>query len=210
MPVELTHDFRLGIQLSDAHATADFGRWVFCNWLSERPRWSDWATDWNKYDPDAVRLYLERQGFARLKPADFRLAIQLADAGGMTDFGNPVLTPWVTEIGSTAAPFATDQVFTSGHWSDFAFDGNKYDPDAIRIAIIWRDWPTTVTEYRLIDMRVGIQLVDAAGMADLGDPQYTPWLGDGGGISNWAMDRNRYDFDGVRLGLEVRLENLNR
>jgi hypothetical protein len=205
---KIIHDFRVGIQLADDKGRKEAGAFRYSNWMSERPRWSGWATDANRYDPDAVRLHLERKGWLRIESADFRFIIQAADGGGLTEFGIPRFTPWASEIGASAEPGSDEMVFNTD-WSDFAYDSNQYDPDALRIALQWRRWPSNVTELELIDLRFGLQLVDNKGRSELGDARYTPWLGDGGGFSGWAMDENKYDFDGVRIGMEVRLKKVS-
>jgi len=33
--------------------------------------------------------------------------------------------------------------------------------------------------------------------------QWTPWAGEGGGVSPWAFDSNAFDPDGYAVGIEV-------
>jgi hypothetical protein len=61
------------------------------------------------------------------------------------------------------------------------------------------------SNFELADLRVGIQLFDQGGTNEAGDPQFTPWLSEGGGWSAWAMDANIYDFDGAVLILEAKV-----
>ena len=118
-------------------------------------------------------------------------SFQVADQGGTSGFGPKQYTPWASEV--------TDG---NGGWSEVALDADAYDPDAVRIKLQTRDWPSPRT---LKDIRIGIQLYDFAG-TQAGPIVYTPWATEGGGWSPWALDLDGYDPDGVKLKLEVRVE----
>lgn len=49
------------------------------------------------------------------------------------------------------------------------------------------------------NFRFGIQLIDNKGRSEQGSLQVTPFLVDGGGVSDWAFDANKFDPDGARL-----------
>ncbi len=126
MAGNMINDFRVGIQLSDDKSRNQVGIMRYTNFVSESPRWSDWATDTNKYDPDAARLHLERKGGSKVESVDIRFAIQASDKAGLSQFGIVRYTPWASEIGVSAYQCSGQREFESGHWSDFAFDENQY------------------------------------------------------------------------------------
>lgn len=119
---------------------------------------------------------------------DFKVCIQLSDqatSGG--DAGEERCTRWASDLSAK---------------SDWAYDGNKYDPDAIRVKV-----EANTAEPELLlrdkDLRLGIRLTDNNGQED-GPIQYTPWASEGGGWSPYALDANGYDFDGVQVWIETR------
>lgn len=195
MPVSTVHDFNLGIQLADRASRGQIGAAKYCNYLSDREYWSDWATDADRYDPDAIRIHLQvlTWRYLRAQAVDFRIGIQFADDAGSGDFGIRQFTPWASE---------------GGGWSSMAGDDDEYDPDAVRIIIQRRRWPSTRSAQQLKDMRIGLQLADWGGTGDFGLEMFTPWLSNGGGWSEWVMDRDKYDFDTAKVCLEVRLEQV--
>lgn len=180
--------FRLGLQAADGGGTTQFGPIHYTDVVGSGRNWTPWVMDANKYDPDALRIALEIEP-ARMNPSlDFRIGIQAADRAGTAQLGPVQYTPWASQ---------------GGGWSETAFDANEFDPDAFRIMIDYRPWP--LPQKQLIDLRVGLRMVDNRG-ADVGNPEYTPWLNDGGGFSDWALDSNAYDPDGFAVRLEVKFK----
>ncbi|MFC1582177.1 hypothetical protein ACFL4W_01430 [Planctomycetota bacterium] len=181
-------DLRVGLQAIDKKGTAQKGKKRYSGWAAAGGGWSDWAMDSNKYDPDGLRVGLDSNTSGSLAGKDIRLGIQLADIAAKQQKGPKEYTPWASD---------------GGGWSDWAFDANKYDPDAFRVNIETRDWPSAK---KLKDIRIGVQLIDHGGSSQEGDKEYSPWLKAGGGWSKWAFDANKYDPDGLRIKLDVNLE----
>ena len=129
---------------------------------------------------------------------DFCVGVQLCDGNAGENIGNAVYTPYLSE---------------GGGWSVWAGDSNFFDPDGLSISLIGRqnDAFKESEEFILrdIDIRLCIQLTDYAlderGNQEFeGDSQCTPWSSEEGGWSEWAGDSNFYDFDAVRVALEIR------
>ncbi|MFC3034507.1 hypothetical protein ACFOEE_18545 [Pseudoalteromonas fenneropenaei] len=178
------YDFRIGVQVLD-DAGRDPGRVEYTGYLtSGSVTQTDWVTDRDAYDPDAIKLHLSvLKGVPNNK--DFRLAIQAADKRGNGDFGYWQYTPWASE---------------GGGWSGFAFDADRYDPDAVRLKIETRNWQVPAA---LQDFRIGLRVADKKG-SDIGESTFTPWASQGGGWTDLAVDSDSYDFDGWEVKLEVR------
>lgn len=122
-------------------------------------------------------------GSSSVTITDFQVCVQLSDYG---DSGGPET--------------CTLPVSASQDWSDWAYDSNKYDPDAVRINV---EPASTVIQLDHTDVRLWVQLEDARGQ-DNGLAQPTPWASEGGGWSLYAIDGNGYDFDGLRVKIETR------
>lgn len=178
------YDFRIGVQVLD-DAGRDPGRVEYTGYLSSGAvTQTDWVTDRDAYDPDAIKMHLSvLKGIPTNK--DFRLVIQTADKGGRGDFGYWQPTPWASE---------------GGGWSGLAFDTDRYDPDAVRLKIETREWQAPVA---LRDFRIGLRVADHKG-SDIGEATFTPWASQGGGWTGLAVDSDSYDFDGWEVKLEVR------
>lgn len=117
----IDYDFRVAIQLADAHGTRDFGSVRYTPWASEGGGWSAWAADTDWYDYDVVRLKIETRPMQNLLIKDFRLAVQLTDHGtNPRHSGAAKYTSWFSQ---------------GGHQSDCAGDSDYYDADAIRIRL---------------------------------------------------------------------------
>lgn len=126
-------DFRVCVQLSDYASTRD-GQTVTggvglerCTpYVSEGGGWSSWARDSNSYDFDAARIRIQEREtqLQGIEVDDVRFAIQLSDDGCSKGFGPVKTTPWFSAM--VLDPFQE-------HWTDWAHDSNKYDPDCMRI-----------------------------------------------------------------------------
>lgn len=173
--------FRVGIQLSDARATSQFGVEEFTNNVKFGNSVSQWAGDANDWDPDAVRLNLETNPGDPLVDRDFRIGAQAMDQKRY--IGEIRYTPWASQGGGE---------------SETVTDNNSWDPDEYRLFLETRSWPSSAT---LVDFRLSVTAIDEG---QRGVRAFTPWAGQGGGRSPWALDTNQYDFDGIILGLEVR------
>jgi hypothetical protein len=142
------------------------------------------ATDENYHDPDGAAIFLETR--PPELPRGWELCVILSEHIGLEPFASGDLE-------------CTGDVYSPGmYWSDWAFDQNAYDPDAIQLGLL----ENSVTSFviRDLDVRLWVQVIDAG---DVGEAQATPWASEGGGWSPMAMDPNSYDFDGVRVGIEV-------
>lgn len=175
-------NFRVGIQAMDKGTQV--GDIEFTNYASFGASCSPWAGDTNTYDPDGVSVALQNAPRGLLGAKDFRIGVQVTD-NNQSQTGLTQWTPWASAGGGVSA---------------YAFDGNGYDPDQFRICVDVRPMPTNVELY---DFRLSVKVVDR-GTADQGGfRQFTPWSGDGGGSSAFAVDRNSYDPDGIAVGIEV-------
>ncbi|KUJ68519.1 hypothetical protein ACZ90_18195 [Streptomyces albus subsp. albus] len=113
----------------------------------------------------------------------FRVGVQLADAGGASQFGTEQFTRNV-KFGNSSSPWAGD--------------ANGVDPDAVLI-----DLNTTPGDpLNHLDFRIGAQAMDGSG--HYGPVQYTPWASEGGGTSGMVTDDNGYDPDKYRIFLDTR------
>lgn len=185
-------NFSVGIRLAD-HGTKQKGAWYYTKAINEGNNWTNWAFDGDKRDPDAVQVHLRLEDgvYARY---DASIHVQLTDNGTAEKNRGPVLVSrWASE-----EPTLDDV--------EFAFDRDRHDPDGVRVRLYRKEWPPI--ERTWVDVRIGVQLVDAGGAAK-GQPMYTPWSSNGGGKSSWATDPDAYDFDGVAIWLESKLEASN-
>lgn len=150
--------------------------------------WTPWAGDGNFYDPDWIRIWINKQSGLNYKlvDLDFRIAIQLADDHATGGWGAVRYTPWASQ---------------GGGWSSWATDSNAYDFDAVRMRIETRYKPN----FFIKDFRLGIQLTDrGTHSGHRGSVKFTSWFSQGGGQSDCAGDSNYYDPDAVKIKLEVR------
>jgi hypothetical protein len=179
-------NFRVGLQVADEGGAGAEGEPRYSSWAKDAQIWSEWAMDDDQFDPDAVKVALEVEQDNPLPEADFRLEIQAADGGAATGLGPKQFTPWASE---------------GGGWSGFVTDADAFDPDAFRIKVQTRPWTSTRT---IRDLRLAIQLFDNKGK-ELGNiVSYTPWASEGGGWSDYALDRDQFDPDGIKIKTEIR------
>lgn len=113
----------------------------------------------------------------------FRVGIQTVDDGGGTQEGDVEYARYAS-FGGGASP-----------WSN---DANTYDPDGVRLVLDFA--PSGVLRDR--DFRIGAQATDN-GLTRDGPVRWTPWASQGGGPSPYAFDGNRYDPDGIVVGIDV-------
>lgn len=115
-------DFRIAIQLSDrGNSGNNSGAVRYTPWASQGGGWSNWATDSNWKDFDAVRFKIETRPYNGLIVEDVRFGIQVTDKGTNTNYsGAAKYTPWLSQGGGS---------------TDYAGDSNFYDPDAIRVKL---------------------------------------------------------------------------
>jgi hypothetical protein len=191
-------DMRIGVRVADdagqVEGQPEYSSWLLgayasVNWPAAVN--TGWAADPDKYDPDAVCIYLETmQGAPAESPSDFMLCVQVADQipALLYEAGPMECTPWATTSIGTM-------------WSDWAYDPNQEDPDGVRLKLT-EHFPSPTFVLRDVDARLLIQLTDASEGA--GEIQATPWASEGGGWSSYALDPNGYDFDGVRVGIETK------
>jgi len=175
-------NFRVGIQMIDNGN--QIGDAEFTPYANFGGGCSPWAGDTNTYDPDGARIFLSPPPRGGLAGLDFRIGAQATDNNG-SQTGVLQWSPWASAGGGV---------------SPFAFDTNGTDPDQFRVCLEVRPLPEGVV---LTDFRLSIKLVDHRGADQGGVRQFTPWAVDGGGVSPWAYDSNKYDPDGFAVGIEV-------
>jgi hypothetical protein len=179
-------NFRVALQAADEGGAGAEGEARYTPWAKDVSDWSLWASDADHFDPDAVKIILDVEQTNPLPDKDVRLEIQASDGGGTAGLGPKQFTPWASQ---------------GGGWSGPALDSDAADPDSFRIKIQTRPW---MSERTLGDLRLGVQVVDNAGK-DLGEiVGYTPWASEGGGSSDYAVDLDQFDPDGVKVQLDVR------
>lgn len=164
-------DFRFAIQLSDGLIgdTSKYGDIQYTPWASEGGGWSSWASDTNAYDFDAIRIKVETRQNPEFIPSSIFIGFQLTDGDNKKSSRGP-------------------EIFTNSGWSDWAGDGNFYDPDMVRI------FAGAITEPSI---KLGLQLCNGGAGKNTGDIHYTQnseW-------TEWALAANVSDPDGIRLGL---------
>lgn len=181
-------NFLIGLQVADDSGSSAEGEPRYTNKANAPHIWSEWAMDMDQYDPDAVKVGLEVDEPNSLPDRDIRIELQAADGGGSSALGPKQTTPWASE---------------GGGWSGLATDADAYDPDAFRVKIQTRPWMSSRT---IDDLRLGLQLFDSNGR-ELGNSiVFTPWASEGGGWSDYVVDRDEYDPDGLKIKLEVEFE----
>lgn len=182
-------DFKLCLKVWDGNGTTEPGLERCTNFVgSGSNQWSPFAMDANRRDPDALEITLNVNESNTISDKDYRVAIQFADHQSTGEFGNETFTPWTSE---------------GGGWSNWACDANCYDPDAFRIKIESREWPNQNGGVK--NLRVKLQLNDED-YTQPGNVVTTPWLLDGSGTSDLALDATGNDFDAARIGIEVIIE----
>jgi hypothetical protein len=88
-------------------------------WASENGGWSDFASDDNYYDPDAVRVKIEARDYDGLIISNIMVGAWLTDCGISTrKHGEAVFSDWLSGDST---------------WSDWGSDDNWYDPDSYAI-----------------------------------------------------------------------------
>ncbi len=149
--------------------------------------WSHWAGDDNLYDPDWVQVCLALDSYkpTRMVDTDYRLAIQVADDHGTSQFGTVCYTHWAS---------------SGGGWSPWASDANVNKFDVIRIMLQTRPRKNFIVD----DLRIGIQSYDHDRNPHLSPRVFTPWVSEGGGWSGYAGYNSFKNLDEVRICLYTR------
>jgi len=181
-------NFRLGIQVADAAGTSAEGEARYTSWAKDANLSSEFATDLDRFDPDAVRIGLEAEANNPLGDLDFRIGAQAFDQGDGNNVGPVQYTPWASQ---------------GGGWTGLVSDTDGFDPDGFRILVETR--PAT-SDRVLKDMRIGLQMFDDHGSQPGNIIVFTPWSAQGGGWTEYAVDTDAYDPDGLKLKLETRFE----
>jgi hypothetical protein len=176
-------NFRVGIQVADDAGKSAEGEARYTPWAKDNPGSSDFAADLDWFDPDAVRVGLDVEGSNSLGPIDFRLGAQAVDGN---DVGPAQYTPWASQ---------------GGGWTGLVSDTDNFDPDAFRVIVETRPWSGARV---LSDARLGLQLYDNGGQEPGNLVVFTPWASQGGGWTSYAVDRDSFDPDGLKLKLETR------
>lgn len=178
-------NFAVGIQLADKNGTAELGTEQFTKFANFGTSFSLFAGDGNNFDPDVARINLRPAfgGGLLNSNLDFRIGGRARDNNGQ-ELGNAVFTDWASAGGGTTLDVITDT--------------NSFDPDQYQVILETRPLPPGAG---FSDFRLFIIMTDA-GEGD-GFPAFTGWASGGGGQSPFARDRNGFDPDGIRLGLEV-------
>ncbi len=140
--------------------------------------WSAWATDWDGWDPDCVKLYIADN----IPPGtDFQICLETQDDS--IDSGNVECTPWATEVAAG----------TSG-WSSWAADPDKWAYDALHIKVNTRT--STMGGRYVSNYMLGIQNSRATNddcTQGKGTAGYTNDMNAGGGWGDWAPDALKPD-----------------
>lgn len=181
-------NFRLGIQVADGAGLTGEGEARYTAWAKDAGISSEWATDLDRFDPDAVRVGLEVEAGNGLDDLDFRLGAQAFDRGEGNNVGPLQFTPWASQ---------------GGGWTGLVSDTDGFDPDGFRIVVETR--PDTGSRV-LKDMRLGLQMFDGGGTNPGNVIVYTPWTSQSGGWTEYAVDQDAFDPDGLKLKLETRFE----
>ncbi|MEU6148523.1 hypothetical protein ABZ816_00830 [Actinosynnema sp. NPDC047251] len=175
-----TPNFRVGIQFADGGGNYGVGVERLTGPASFGGGGTPWAGDSDNYDPDGALVDLALTPSGVLAGKDFRIGAQARESYGAD---GPVLyTGWASEGGGV---------------TDLVTDSDGYDPDQYRVFLEVRPWSAP---YELTDFRLSIEVVD---QGSSGSPAFTRWASQGGGKSAFALDPDGYDFDGVKIGLEV-------
>jgi hypothetical protein len=181
-------NFRFGIQVADAAGTSSEGEARYTGWAREANLSSEWAADLDRFDPDAVRIGLDVESTRALGDLDFRVGAQAFDQGDGQNVGPVQYTPWASQ---------------GGGWTGLVSDTDGFDPDGFRIIVETR--PAT-TNRVLTDLRLGLQMFDGGGSQPGNVIVYTPWASQGGGWTEYAVDADAFDPDGLKIKLETRTE----
>ncbi len=178
-------DFRVQIRVSDRYP----GGQARMQSTTLANVWSHWIGDENLLDPDFLQIGLALdQGIStKLMDTDYRLAIQVADDQGSSQYGTVRYTPWASE---------------GGGWSAWANDANDYNFDVIRVMLQTRP----MKGFFVGDLRLGIQTYDGNSKPYYSPEQFSPWVRQGGGMSGYAGHDNFGGLDRVRVNLDVRTE----
>lgn len=175
-------DFRIQIRVSDLYpgGEARMQSTVLAN------VWSHWIGDANLFDPDFMQigLALDADAPTKLVDTDYRIAIQIADGQGSSEHGAVRYTPWASE---------------GGGWSTWANDANDYNFDVIRVMLQIRP----LKGFFVTDLRLGIQTYDKNRSPYYSPERFTPWMRQGGGISDYGGHNNFEGLDRVRINLDV-------
>jgi hypothetical protein len=181
-------NFRLGIQVADAAGTSAEGEARYTSWAKDANLSSEFAADLDRFDPDAVRVGLEVEVANPLGELDFRIGAQAFDQAGGTNVGPVQYTPWASQ---------------GGGWTGLVSDSDSFDPDGFRILMETRP----LSSNRILsDLRIGLQMFDGGGSQPGNVIVYTPWTSQAGGWTEYAVDSDAFDPDGLKLKLETRFE----
>lgn len=148
--------------------------------------------DWAASDNSNMELEIPESNDLSA-PSEFRGAIMEDAIVGIQLADGRHLSP-----GDWAKTFTLEG---GGGYSDWACDGDCYDPDAARLEL------DTVRHQQLRgrDIRVCIQASDGGFKhTGLGPLRCTPWASVGGGVSGVASDGDSWDPDSYRVKVETR------
>jgi hypothetical protein len=176
-------NFAVGIQLADKGGASELGTEQLTKFANFGSSASLFAGDANNFDPDVARINLKPAfgGGLLNSNLDFRVGGRARDGGA--ELGAVVFTDWASAGGGV---------------SDVVTDANSFDPDQYQVFLETRPLPPGAG---FTDFRLFLIMTDA-GEGD-GFPAFTGWASLGGGQSAFARDRNGFDPDGFRIGLEV-------
>lgn len=119
-------------------------------------------------------------------PPGFRLGLQASDNGCSNQVGT-----------RNFSDFAES---TTSAWTRWTSDSNHYDPDCLRVTLK----VPNAGDALALDFRLKIQASDAHPGSHAGPVRHTPWASEGGGLSGFATDDNRYDPNYFRVGIDTR------
>jgi len=196
-------DFRIGLRVADVGESAPYT--LYTPWASEAPGkpggisgWTKFATNFQQNDPDGVSIGLETRPIdnGTLVTHDFRIGVGAWDKPE-TQLRPPQVTPWVTEILKLG-------VKRPAGFTGPASDMDRYDPDAFCVGLLTE--PTRIIPGR-VNFRLAVRVADATGpgqpLTDLSKWYETKTIDEGGSWTEFAMDKDRYDFDTIELAFVI-------
>jgi hypothetical protein len=119
-------------------------------------------------------------------PPGFRLGLQASGNGCSSLIGTRNFSDFAESTTST--------------WTRWTSDSNHYDPDCLRVTL----QVPNAGDIPTLDFRLKIQASDAQPGNHAGHVRHTPWASEGGGVSGFATDDNRYDPNYFRVGIDTR------
>jgi hypothetical protein len=174
-------NFRIGLQLADKGTQLQGQVRITTNWASAGKASTQWACDENCYQPDSIKVYLQRGTIDAIKGKDFKICAQAADTG-LVNFGQETCTPWASEVGT---------IMETGYVTDH----NYYQPGAYKLSIKTKNW--VGNDNKKLDFAIGVEACDSG--TKCGVTQWTPFLSQGGGWSLYALDTNRWAPNGIKI-----------